>query len=186
MKFRCALLSERNLPEKPEEETQQVVDNPVNDVDNSVEPEELPYTEEELETITVNVGNYVGNSRSSAEYYLGELGCQYEFVGDGNKVTAQSPAAGTSFTKSSGKIILYMGTEAQKDEYTVPDVVGMNAASANQLIINSGFAVKINGIKNFGLGADVRVLSQSPAAGTKLKAGEVVTISVAYKFTESE
>ena len=144
------------------------------------------YTEEELKTITVNVGNYVGNSRSSAEYYLGELGCQYEFVGDGNKVTAQSPAAGTSFTKSSGKIILYMGTEAQKDEYTVPDVVGMNAASANQLIINSGFAVKINGIKNFGLGADVRVLSQSPAAGTKLKAGEVVTISVAYKFTESE
>ena len=79
-----------------------------------------------------------------------------------------------------------MGTEAQKDEYTVPDVVGMNAASANQLIINSGFAVKINGIKNFGLGADVRVLYQSPAAGTKLKAGEVVTISVAYKFTESE
>lgn len=144
------------------------------------------YTEEELKTITVNVGNYVGNSRSSAEYVLNALGCKYEFVGEGNKVTAQSPAAGTSFTKSSGKITLYMGTEANKTEYTVPDVVGMNAASANQLIINSGFAVKINGVKNFGLGADVRVLSQSPAAGTKLKDGEIVTISVAYNITEEE
>jgi stage V sporulation protein D (sporulation-specific penicillin-binding protein) len=144
------------------------------------------YTEEELKTITINVGNYVGNSRSNVEYVLNTLGCEYELVGDGNRVTAQTPAAGTSFTKSSGKIILYMGTEASKTEYTVPDVVGMNAASANQLIINSGFAVKINGVKNFGLGADVRVLSQSPAAGTKLKEGEVVSISVAYKFTEEE
>lgn len=144
------------------------------------------YTEEELKTITVSVGNYVGNTRSHAEYVLGELGCEYEFVGDGNKVTAQSPTAGATFTKSSGKITLYMGTEDDASEYTVPDVVGMNAASANQLIINSGFAVKINGVKNFGLGADVRVLSQSPAAGTKLKAGEVVTVSVAYKFTEEE
>lgn len=148
-----------------------------------LEPE---YTEEELKSITINVGNYVGNSRSTAEYYLNALGCQYEFVGDGNKVTAQSPAAGASFTKSSGKITLYMGTEAQKSEYTVPDVVGMSAASANQLIINSGFAVKINGIKDFGLGADVRVLSQSPAAGTRLRVGEVVSISVAHKFTSEE
>ena len=88
------------------------------------------------------------------------------------------------------------GCETVLDAYSGTGTIGMIMADSAKTVISvesNEDAVKdavenakINGIKNFGLGADVRVLSQSPAAGTKLKAGEVVTISVAYKFTESE
>ena len=135
------------------------------------------YTEEELEQLTVTVGNYVGRTRERAEKLIASLGCKVEIIGDGDKVTAQTPAKGSTFTKGSGKITLYLGTEADETEYTVPNVVGMNLTSANQLIINSGFNVKINGVKNYGLGSELTVISQSPAAGTKLKAGSVVTIT---------
>ena len=135
------------------------------------------YTEEELEQLTITVGNYVGRTRESAEKLINSLGCEIEIIGTGDKVTAQSPAKGSTFTKGSGKITIYLGVEANEEEYVVPNVVGMNLTSANQLMINSGFNVKINGVKNFGLGSELTVISQSPAAGTKLKAGTVVTIT---------
>lgn len=138
------------------------------------------YTEDELKTLTVEVGNFVGKTRTSAENTIASLGCEVVFIGEGNKVTAQSPAKGTSFTKGYGKITLYLGTDADETEYTVPDVTGMSVSAANQTLINAGFNVKVSGVKNFGLGTEVRVLSQSPAAGTILKVGEVVTVSAAY------
>ncbi len=142
-----------------------------------VEPK---YTEEELKTLTIEVGNFVGKTKTSAERTIEKLGCEVEFIGTGDKVTAQSPSKNSTFTKGYGKITLYLGTDAEEKEYTVPDVTGMNVAAANQMLINAGFNVKINGIKNFGLGTEVKVLSQNPKAGTTYKAGEVVVISSAY------
>jgi len=135
------------------------------------------YTEDELKELTVTVGNYVGRTRASAEKLIASLGCEVEIIGEGEKVTAQAPAKGASFTKGSGKITLYLGSEPDTNEYTVPNVVGMNLTSANQLIINSGFNVKISGVKNYGLGIELSVIAQSPAAGTKVTAGTVVTIT---------
>lgn len=135
------------------------------------------YTEEELEELTITVGNYVGRTRASAEKLIAALGCDVEIIGEGEKVTAQTPAKGASFTKGSGKITIYLGAEPDENTYTVPDVVGMNLTSANQTVINAGFNVKISGVKNYGLGSELSVIAQSPAAGTKVKAGTVVTIT---------
>ncbi len=142
-----------------------------------VEPE---YTAEELETLTIKTGNYVGLTRERAEKLVGALGCDFEFVGSGDKVTAQSPAKDQTFTKGCGKVTLYLGTEKPKTEYTVPDVTGMNVAVANQILINAGFNVKVNGVKNFGLGSEVKVIAQNPSAGVKYAEGNVVIISSAY------
>ncbi len=138
------------------------------------------YTEEELAKLTIEVGNFVGKTKASAEKTIGSLGCEVEFIGTGDKVTAQSPAKNSSFTKGYGKITLYLGTEPDEEEYTVPDVTGMNVAAANQTLINAGFNVKINGAKNFGLGSEVNVLNQYPKAGTKLQKGDVVVITSAH------
>lgn len=143
------------------------------------------YTEEELKSLTVTVGNYVGKTKASAEKAILALGCEVEYVGSGDKVTAQTPAKGATFTKGYGKITLYLGTEADENEYTVPDVVGKVLSAANAEIVNAGFNVKVVGVKNFGLGSGVTVISQYPAAGTKLSAGEVITVTAAYT-AESE
>lgn len=135
------------------------------------------YTEEELEQLTITVGNYVGRTKTSAEKLIAALGCEVEFIGEGTKVTAQMPAKGATFTKGSGKITLYLGETPDEETYVVPNVVGMNLTSANQTLINAGFNVKISGVKNYGFGKELKIIAQSPAAGTKVKAGTVITIT---------
>ncbi len=143
-----------------------------------VEPE---YTDEELKSLTIQVGNYVNKTKESAEKLIEKLGCDVEFIGNGNKVTAQSPRKDTLFTKGCGKITLYLGDDEGETEYvTVPDVTGMNVATANQTLINAGFNVRVKGIKNFGLGSEAKVISQYPVAGTSYKKGEVIEVSSAY------
>lgn len=138
------------------------------------------YTEEELKKMAVSIQSFRSWSVALATNYLTTMGISYEVVGDGNYVTSQTPAAGVSFEKASGKVILYTGSEKPKDEITVPSLTGKTAMAANSLVINAGLNIKIKGTQNYLSGTGAVVVSQEPAAGTKVSRGSVVTVTFRY------
>lgn len=141
---------------------------------------EPSYTEKELAAMEVNVSNYVGLKAQSAAASIKSAGLKYEIVGNGENVTAQIPAAGTSFVKSTGKIILYTDGEVPKNSVNVPDVTGKTASAANAIIINAGLNVRLEGALNYQNGTSAMVVSQSVAANTKVPKGTVVTIVIRH------
>lgn len=59
---------------------------------------------------------------------------------------------------------------------TVPDVVGLTLAEAEQALDDAGYAVDIDGAGFFGPSDGDPVVEQDPAAGTELAAGSTVTV----------
>lgn len=142
-----------------------------------IEPQ---YTDEELAKLAVETPNFVYWYPEQAKKYAEASGFEVEIVGEGKFVTSQVPAAGTSVEKGSAKVIFYLGDSQPEKTVTVPNVIGKTANAANSLIINSGFNIKIQGSNNYLSGTGAVVVSQYPAAGEKLKKGDVVTIVMRY------
>ena len=138
---------------------------------------EAQYTEEELKKIEISLSNYVGATVEASKADLGWRGIQYTIVGDGDKITAQVPAAGSTIFKDTGKLILYTGEEVPKNTVKVPDLVGKTAEAANRLLVNAGLNVSITGATN---GDTATVISQTPAAGETVPSATVVTIEVRH------
>ena len=142
---------------------------------------ERNYTAEEMERATVSVKNYYGSSVTDATRAISKLGLSYEVVGNGNVVTAQMPASGTSLTKSDGKVILYTeGISSSSKQSTVPNVIGYTAEAAVKALRASGLNVLISGSTNYNIGNGAKVVSQSLEAGIQVKYGSVVTIRCLY------
>ncbi len=135
------------------------------------------YTEDELKRIEVSLSNYVGATKEATISDLSWRGIQYTIVGDGDRITAQIPAAGETIFKDTGKLILYTGEETPKNTVTVPDLVGKSAEAANRLLVNAGLNVSITGATN---GDTATVISQSPAAGEVVPEATLVTIEVRH------
>ena len=138
---------------------------------------EAQYTEEEMKKIEISISNYVGATVEACRTDLGWRGIQYTIVGDGDTVTAQVPAAGSTVFKDTGKLILYTGEETPKNTVKVPDLVGKTAEAANRLLVNAGLNVSITGATN---GDTATVISQYPAAGETVPSATVVTIDVRH------
>ena len=73
------------------------------------------------------------------------------------------------------EIVLYLGAEKPTDPCTVPNVVGLTAAAANQRLTDAGLILKISGTTSSSSG-NVVALSQDRAEGTEVPAGTVVTV----------
>ena len=138
---------------------------------------EAQYTEEELKRIEISISNYVGATVEATEADLSWRGLDYEIIGDGETVTAQVPAAGSTVFKDTGKLLLYTGEEKPKNTVTVPDLVGKTAEAANRILVNAGLNVSITGATN---GDTATVISQSPAAGEVVPEATAVTIDVRH------
>ncbi len=138
---------------------------------------EAQYTEEELKKIEISVPNYVNSTKEAALSDLKWRGISYTVVGDGETVTAQVPAAGSTIFKDSGKLILYTGEEEPKNTVQVPDLVGKTAEAANRLLVNAGLNVSLTGATN---GDTATVISQTPAAGTSVPSGTVVSLDLRH------
>ena len=94
-------------------------------------------------------------------------------IGDGDTVTAQTPEGGTVIPGKS-RVILYAGAEKPDTLCTVPSLVGMSPSEANLAVSNAGLLLRFTGTTDSGAGS-VRVINQSEAAGTKVKAGTVIS-----------
>ncbi len=142
---------------------------------------EAIYTPEELEKMTTKVGSYRGWSIERATESIENRGLRYKIIGNGETVTSQMPPSGSEIEHASGTIILY-ADEKPQENVTVPDLSGMIAATANQTLINLNLNIKIEGSESYLSGTGYKVVTQSVAAGTKVKPGTVITVT----FKKSE
>ena len=136
-----------------------------------IEPD---YTADELVGADANVPNVVGLSLDEAKTKLESAGFACKTVGSGAEVTDQTPAGG-AIVPNNATILLYLGEEKPDTPATMPEVVGMTAAEANQAITNAGLIMKVTGATSSSSG-NVRAIYQSAAAGTQLERGSVVTV----------
>ncbi|MBR6916571.1 MAG: PASTA domain-containing protein, partial [Clostridia bacterium] len=141
------------------------------------------YTEEELKIAEVSISNYVGASVETSEADLGWREIHYTIVGDGDTVTSQTPPAGSSMSKENGMLYLYTGGETAPANITVPDLVGKTAEAANRMLINLGLNISVAGASN---GSSATVASQTPAAGTLVPQGTLVTIEMMHAITSDD
>ena len=142
-----------------------------------IEPQ---YTAEELEKIDMSTPYVIDYLIHDAEASIRIAGLKSRVIGNGTTVIRQTPGAGEP-TPRDGTVILYTEEETQQDLIVVPDVIGMAGQEANRTIVNAGLNISISGTGIEGSG-NVAV-NQTPAAGTQVELGTVVTVE--FKNTES-
>jgi stage V sporulation protein D (sporulation-specific penicillin-binding protein) len=103
----------------------------------------------------------------------------YEIIGNGENVNSQMPMAKSKIYKKSGKIILYTGNDTPNN-VVIPNVVGLSPEEANQLLVNSGLNIRINGAENFAYGDGAEVVAQFPSSGISVEIGTVVSIEILF------
>ncbi len=138
---------------------------------------ERRYTDKEMENLALNTPALVGWYTSSAQSHAESLGMTVEIVGEGSIVRAQSPESGTRLESASSKLILYTEAGMEKATVTVPDVLGKTAVTANELLANRKLNIRIEGTNNYLSGSGAVAISQTPAAGTEVVVGTVVTVT---------
>ena len=136
-----------------------------------IEPD---YSEDELVSVDAAVPHVGGQLATDAVKLLKQEGFSARLVGNGTTVTDQVPAGG-AIVPNDAEIILYLGVPKPTHLCTVPDVMGLSAAKANEAMTNAGLIMKVAGVGNTS-SSNVRAIGQSVAAGEKLSPGEVVTV----------
>lgn len=136
-----------------------------------VEPD---YTAAQLAGADAAVPNVVGQDLETAKARLENAGFAFRTVGSGAEVTAQTPEGG-AIVPNNASIVLYLGEEKSDTLRTVPNVVGMTAAEANQALTNAGLIMRVAGATSTDSG-NVRAISQDREEGTELSPGSVITV----------
>ncbi len=136
-----------------------------------VEPD---YTADQLAGADAAVPNVVGQDLETAKARLENAGFAFRTVGSGAEVTAQTPEGG-AIVPNNASIVLYLGEEKNNDLRTVPGVLGLTAAEANQALTNAGLIMRVAGTTSTGSG-NVRAISQDREENTQLPPGSVVTV----------
>ena len=133
----------------------------------------LPYLNYESDKITEEreVESFVGLSTVSAKEKLSKLGINYEIIGDGDFIIAQTPENGDVINNSLSKIILY--TEETEDYVSVPALVGLEVSEAVTIAVNSGLNIRLSGNKESGA-----VVRQSLPVGARVKKGSVIDLEI--------
>lgn len=136
------------------------------------------YTEEEAKLADIKIDDYKGLTVVEAAKRIRALGLTVEYgdEGGGNTVTAQVPTAGASVTQDGGKVILYTGGEVHST-VKIPNLLGKTAAEANQLLLNAGLNIRIEGAKNYKIGEGATVIAVSHMAGESVPKGTVITVT---------
>ena len=131
----------------------------------------LPYLEYESKNKTekTSVPDLVNCFRNDAINILEEKKLNYEIVGNGDIILAQSPAPLDSIYNKLSTIILY--TEETDDYVTVPSLVGKEISMAVKECINLGLNVKLRGSLDGG-----ETISQSLPYGAKVKRGSIIEL----------
>lgn len=140
-----------------------------------VEPK---YDQKELEKLDVSAPNVVGQTVAAAKSKLSadSLKLSAKVRGSGDKVLSQVPEPGKSIPKG-GTVVLFTDDQSTAQTVSVPDLVGLTLAKANEKAADADVNISITGAALTG--SDAVSNSQSVAAGTKVKPGTVVTVTFA-------
>ena len=141
------------------------------------------YTAAELEAMTGKVKDVTENLLHDAMTTLRIQGYSVTVVGDGTKVVAQSPEAGSKLS-AGGTITLYTDESLIPKEIEVPDVAGMSVTEVNNAIIGAGLKLKLIGVSESA--TDQVAYSQTPVAGEKVMPGTIIEVSFTIDSEEPE
>ena len=121
------------------------------------------------------VPNVTGLSVEQAKAALAELGLQARVYGDGGTVTAQLPGSGAVVANGS-TILLYAGKEPSGDKEVMPDLTNLSYETARDRMAALGLYIKTN--SSITDTASQKISGQAVAAGTELKHGTVVEVTL--------
>ncbi len=121
----------------------------------------------------VEVPDLSGMTGKEAQQRLKDGTLEAVMVGTEETVTGQLPAAGNQVPGGS-QIILYLGQEPPDEMVTVPDFRGMNVEQVAAAAKSAGLYLMPGG--NPDLTLPLQVLTQEPAADTRLPRGSTIKI----------
>lgn len=133
------------------------------------------YADDESDRREVSVPSVVGQTEGQAASTLEQAGFGYRVVGDGDTVTDQVPASGVRIPVS-GRVILYMGENKPTEQIEVPDLTGLTPDECRDTLEQYGLYLRQKGVANSQVTGSTTASRQSPAAGTKVNIGSVVTV----------
>jgi stage V sporulation protein D (sporulation-specific penicillin-binding protein) len=142
----------------------------------NVEPK---YDDDELDNLSINTPNVVGESVTSAKTSLTNEGLEYKVVGDGDTVISQNPTS-SSTIPSGGVVVLYTEKDA-KETVRVPDFTGLTVSEANKVASEYNLNIEISG--NSLSSSTVVAYKQSTDKDTEVDIGSVITVT--FKNTKS-
>ena len=147
----------------------------------------LPYlgiepalTIEELLSSEVTVPNIVGKTTEEAKATLKSSKLSIIIKGGDGVITKQLPIAGQKMPVD-GEVIAYTNDQSPPETATVPNIKGLTASKANQLLINAGLSAKFTTTGGTG---NFVVYSCSPAVGESVSTGTVVTVDMRVNAEE--
>ena len=128
---------------------------------------------------TVIMENMEGLSQNEAKKLLKNQSLSVRFVGDGDTVTGQIPAAG-EVVPGGSEVLLYLGEEMPDTMVTVPDFSGMNRQKASDEAGKLGIYILVAG--NDQVAPTVTVAAQDIPAGTQVPLGTTIKLT----FTDNK
>jgi stage V sporulation protein D (sporulation-specific penicillin-binding protein) len=129
------------------------------------------YSDDELANLDVKVPLLEGPI-DDAKATLEALGVEYEVIGNGIEVVAQSPLTGTAIAKG-GCVYLYTEISHTSELVEVPDLWGLYPSDANYMITECGLNYVARGASTR---SDATVSSQSIAPGTTVPKGTAIEL----------
>lgn len=117
-------------------------------------------------------------TQKETEETLKKLGLTARFIGNGERVTAQLPAAGESVPGDS-QLLVYLGEEVPETQVLVPDFSGMDRQQASDDAGALGLYILVAGDPE--IAPEVLVTAQSIPAGTQVPQGTTITL----EFTDT-
>lgn len=133
------------------------------------------YTAEEMAKLDAQTPNVTGMTVAQAKNVIFKAGLTSQFYGSGEKVVSQVPAPGKSIPKG-GQVVLFTDQQSGKKTVTVPNLVGLTLAQANERASAAGINISVTGAALSGTTNAVSKL-QNIAEGTKVPPGTVVSVS---------
>ena len=103
------------------------------------------YSDEDMSRVAVRMPNVTGLTESEAAKRLKENYLDYRIIGDGDKIVSQIPAHGRELPGNS-TVLLYTDDSMPTDQVTVPNLVGLTVAQANQELANAGLYMQAKGV----------------------------------------
>ena len=121
----------------------------------------------------ISVENLEDLPSKEAQNRLQALGLTGRCIGDGEIVTGQIPAAGTSIPYGS-EVVLYLGEEITQAPVTVPNFLGMTRQQASDAAGKLGLYIQITG--NTGRETNITVTAQSIKENTQVPPGTTIQL----------
>ncbi len=143
--------------------------------------EQTTWSEEDPAGKLMVMQDLAGMTAKDVEKALKEQYLTAQFIGTGETVTGQIPAAGTQVAGNS-QVIVYLGGDAPKETVAVPDFAGMNRQQASDTALKLGLHILVAG--NSEISPQVTVTAQDIAPGTKVAAGTTIRLEFADGHTD--